>query len=584
MFKALQTIIIISFSHCLLSQNDLVSLNERLADARDSNNFVELARTYLQIGDFQAEKERNHELAFENYTRSLEHFKFIQDSVNYYKVQHRIANVFRLTEQFTEAEERYNQVIAYRQKVNDTKGLASVLLDNAILFGNDNDLENQGRYLNRIAKMNRELNDSVFYINYVFEKIRYLETLQEIDSAKMLSKQVFRWSQDLNHDYFLGKSLYFLGYYNNKERNYEDAIRYLNNSLLFIGKNALEPLKLDIYKLLASCYQTVGDYKKAYRFVSDYSSLNDSILHRQRIIAINNLTFKHKVRQKNRDLKLMEQDKEIAVERNAQQRRLLYVFGFGLALLATAIYFIVQFFRQRIQATRIINQQRDKIDKQRIKDLENDVKIRSMQSVIVGQEEERERIAKDLHDSLGGLLSAVKLQFEKVRTTQGRVFNLPEFENGQNLLDTAVEEVRTISRNLQPSSLKNMGLVAAINDLINRYVGETYPEIHFQHYNISKGLDTMVATSIYRIIQELLNNAIKYAKAKEIIIQLNQEDDEVVISFEDDGIGFDPKTVEKGMGLENIQSRVTYLKGDLQIESQKDIGTSYHIHVKVNEV
>ena len=155
------------------------------------------------------------------------------------------------------------------------------------------------------------------------------------------------------------------------------------------------------------------------------------------------------------------------------------------------------------------------------------MKMNSMRSVIAGQEIERERIAKDLHDSLGGLLSTIKLQFDNVRSKKQELAELKEYNHAHKLLDTAVDEVRTISRNLQPGSLHDLGLVSAIKDLINRFEGENCPEIDFQYYEMPDKIDKMISLSVYRIIQELLNNSLKHAQATEILIQINTEDNEL---------------------------------------------------------
>ena len=553
-------------------------LEEKLAKAREANDHEVLASTYLAIGEFEEKKYKNHEKAFESYKSAMVYFKLVQDSNAYHLTKQKLANNFRLTGQRLQALENYNEVIHYFKRTQQEKNLANAYLDVAILHANNNDLQPQGLYLDSIEQFEFIESDTLFNVLYNFERIRYYKSTQDLEEAKSLSKKTFELSEYLESDFYKGKALYYLGTLIS-DQNPEGALTHFEDGYNFIKKQSLEPLKLDLIKKLSEVHLKNNDYEQAYNFSNLYSELNDSILNEKRITAINNLTVKYETREKNNEIETLEKQTELVKNVNNQQRRALYVLGVGLFLLAITTYFIVQFFRQRIKATRIINKQRDKIDKQKIKDLENDVKISSMQSVIEGQELERERIAKDLHDSLGGLLSAIKLQFEKVRSDSN--FDGEDFNNAQALLDTAVDEVRSISRNLQPGSLNDMGLVAAINDLVNRYVGGAYPEIDFQHYNIPRDLDNMFATSIYRIIQELLNNAIKYANASEIIIQLNTEDDEIIISLEDDGVGFNTKSFEKGMGLENVQSRVKYLKGELQIDSQENIGTSYLIHVKM---
>jgi len=207
------------------------------------------------------------------------------------------------------------------------------------------------------------------------------------------------------------------------------------------------------------------------------------------------------------------------------------------------------------------------------------MKIESMHAMIEGQEAERERVAKDLHDSLGGLLSTVKLQFDSLENKLDGVSKFKNYQNANRLLDTACQEVRDIARNMQPSSLLNLGLVAAVRDLINRIDDPDQRTIDFQHYGLENKLENTVALTVYRLVQELLNNSIKHSKAKEILIQLTREENEFIIMVEDDGVGFDVEGVKKGMGTENILSRVNYLKGDLSVHSEKEKGTTTLITV-----
>ena len=144
-----------------------------------------------------------------------------------------------------------------------------------------------------------------------------------------------------------------------------------------------------------------------------------------------------------------------------------------------------------------------------------------------------------------------------------------------------MDEVRTISRNLQPGSLHNLGLVPAIKDLINRFEGEVYPDIDFQYYEMPEKIDKMISLSVYRIIQELVTNTLKHANATEILIQINTEVNELVIQYEDDGIDFDKDNLKRtGMGLENIKSRVNYMHGNIIIDSSKGEGMSVLIRIK----
>ena len=311
------------------------------------------------------------------------------------------------------------------------------------------------------------------------------------------------------------------------------------------------------------------------------NKLNDSILNFDRIKAINDLSIKHQADEKSKDIRVLEIENKSVLQKILLTRSALYFVAAGFFLVLVALYFIIRFYSEKIKVEKIMNEQQHEIDQQKIRELEDTMKISSMQSMIIGQEKERQRIAVDLHDSLGGLLSAVKLQFDNIRSKLNGHFHADQYQHATRLLDTAVEEVRNISRNLQPGALRELGLVSALKDLINRFEGEAYPDIFFQYYNIDEKLDDMTALSIYRIIQELINNSIKHAGADEILIQLTTEGDDIVIEYEDDGKGFDPEKLvtRKGMGVENIQSRINYLKGSLSFNSRENEGVSYLIRI-----
>ena len=127
-------------------------------------------------------------------------------------------------------------------------------------------------------------------------------------------------------------------------------------------------------------------------------------------------------------------------------------------------------------------------------------------------------------------------------------------------------------------------MIEAIKDMLNRYNREKGPEIIFQAYGFDgneKIIESSRALQVYRIVQELLNNSIKHSKGKEILVQLSLKEPDLEIIVEDDGIGYLPEAINKGMGLENIKSRIKYLKGELSINSRPNEGTSTLIQVPV---
>lgn len=202
------------------------------------------------------------------------------------------------------------------------------------------------------------------------------------------------------------------------------------------------------------------------------------------------------------------------------------------------------------------------------------IKIATLTAMLDGQEQERGRMARDLHDGLGGLLSSTKISLSQF-TNQIAPAHKQDMQNSLTQLDTAVEELRRIAHNLMPDLLNRYGLEEALQDYAVRMSNDQLDiVVQFLYYKNKLQKDKQLL--VYRIIQELVNNAIKHAEATQILIQIVEESSDYTITIEDDGKGFDLKEVKgnHSAGLHNIQSRVDFLKGTFQIHSEKEVGTS----------
>lgn len=565
------------------TSKDYRALNLQLEEARLKNSHEDLAQAYLELAEYEESQLFDSQKSFDNYTNSLTYYKLIGDTIRINKIQEKIAERQSSAGLYIEAKTNYDNLLKYYKSKDDKKSelrILSLLIDLTKMRG---DLEGQATYMNQAFRLNKEVNDSVYQINFLLDKSDYYKSFGELDSAIMTSLRAFYLSNDLAHKEYKSESLYNIGFINFLQNDFERAIKYLKSSLDFRAITPYDEGRRDIYNQLSACYNSGEDYENALLYKERYSALNDSILNKDRLESINKLQIRYQTLEKNKNIQQLENEKKYAQERNSRQRTAVYVLLAASLILLVLIYYIIQFYRQRINTSTIINEKNEEIAAQRIRELEDSVKIGSMKSMIEGEEKERERVAKDLHDSLGGLLSAIKLQFDSVRAKRADLKGVKEYNKANKLLDVAVTEVRTISQNMQPSALNKLGLVAAIRDLISRFDDEHYPEIDFQHYDVPDNLDPSVSLSIYRIIQELVNNSIKHARAEEILLQINVESNELVIQFEDDGLGFDNKKVVRGMGLDNINSRVKYLKGEMEMDSQPGHGTSYliRLHIEV---
>ncbi|MFM2327705.1 MAG: hypothetical protein RIR31_1907, partial [Bacteroidota bacterium] len=225
---------------------------------------------------------------------------------------------------------------------------------------------------------------------------------------------------------------------------------------------------------------------------------------------------------------------------------------------------------------------RQKIQQQKITELEKDKQLLAIDAMLKGQEEERSRIAKDLHDGLGGMLSGVKLSFVNMKENMVMdAESVSSFENSIMQLDNTIAELRKVAHNLMPEALVKFGLKNAILDFCNAMQISSKTKIIFEQMGTERQLSNTADLYIYRIVQELINNAIKHAAPNQILVQLTKTTEKILLTVEDDGRGFNTEQLQfsKGIGMKNIQQRVNYFKGKIDIASQPTEGTSVNIEL-----
>ena len=227
------------------------------------------------------------------------------------------------------------------------------------------------------------------------------------------------------------------------------------------------------------------------------------------------------------------------------------------------------------------------IERQKVEELLKNQELKSINAMIEGQEGERQRIARDLHDRLGSILSMVKVHFKSVEDhiEELKTSNKSQYEKANQLLDDACDEVRKISHNIASGVLTKFGLVPALEDLKGTLEESKKVKVEFIAHGLYDRLDNDVEIAIYRIIQELVSNILKHAEAENITIQIINREKDLHISVEDDGKGFDASKKEReGMGLKNVSTRVDSLDGELYIDSMIDKGTSVSISIPNKEI
>jgi len=337
------------------------------------------------------------------------------------------------------------------------------------------------------------------------------------------------------------------------------------------------------YKLMYEYFKETGNTGRSFGYLEKLNAVNDSIFKQKINIQNEKIAFEYEYKQKKLEDSLVFQAHINASEEKAiASRNRLYV---SLLLLLIAVLLAVIWYNRGklLQKQNIVAQQNFALQEQKIRELENEKQILASQAVLRGQEEERSRLARDLHDGLGGLLSGVKHSIINMKENIVISSSSVEvFEKSLNMIDTAMKELRRVAQNMMPEALAKFGLEEALKDYCASSSTSSFKVI-FQSFGNNLQIDNALEIIIYRIIQELVNNASKHSNATQVMVQLVKGDDWITLSVEDNGKGFNTDDLKdsQGAGWSNIKSRVEYLKGNIDLKSQEGTGTSVNIEVKI---
>ncbi|MFT4153198.1 histidine kinase [Parafilimonas sp.] len=320
------------------------------------------------------------------------------------------------------------------------------------------------------------------------------------------------------------------------------------------------------YGIQAYVYVAKGNYAEAFAAQHISDSIQQAVLNDEVVRSSADLEKKYETEKKEVQIKLQE-----------QQLNKTHIIN-GILIGSAAILLLILALVYRNYTIK------QKLQQQRITELETEKQLAATEAVLKGEEQERTRLAKDLHDGLGGMLSGIKYS---LNTMKGNLIMTPEnaqaFERSIDMLDSSIQEMRRVAHNMMPEALVKFGLDAALRDFCNEINQSGALSISYQSIGLDNTqLDQTIAITVFRIVQELINNILKHAAAKNAIVQLSRSNEQLAITVEDDGKGFDKEILKrtKGIGWGNIENRVEFLKGKLDIDASPNKGTSVLIEFK----
>jgi signal transduction histidine kinase len=315
-----------------------------------------------------------------------------------------------------------------------------------------------------------------------------------------------------------------------------------------------------------------GNFKQALNYMKELAQINDTILARNNRTHLNELEAKYHAEKNLLQISQLEAEKKIQDLSIRQKNFLNSMLLLGAVILLVIMLLLFRTYRQK-----------QTLQQRRIRELEMEKTLATTEAILKGEEQERTRLAKDLHDGLGGMLSGIKYSFSNMK---GNLIMTPEnhqaFARSMDMLDSSIMEMRRVAHNMMPEALVKFGLDTALRDYCNDFnlsgaIKAQYQSLGMEHVAIEQTM----AITIYRVVQELMTNTLKHAAARNALVQLAMVGNTLTITVEDDGKGFELESLSDthGIGWTSIRNRIDFLKGRLDVRSQPGKGTSVFIEV-----
>lgn len=349
----------------------------------------------------------------------------------------------------------------------------------------------------------------------------------------------------------------------------DSAIAYAQQTVKIVKEIKFMDLHQYALNQLSSLFRKKGDFKTSLQYLEEGIVVKDSIFNSTKSKQIQELTTQYETEKKEEEIKNLNQ-KAVIKDLELEQKNIYLIITIIALLIGILIgYLIIN--RRKLKAKTAL--QKEIIKQQDI----------ATKAVLDAEERERRRIATDLHDGVGQLLSAALMNLNGFISS----FSTPKenekvtLEKSLALVNESYDEMRSISHQMMPNALLKAGLATAIREFLSK-IDENQIKINLNISGFNERLEDQVETVLYRVIQECVNNVIKHAKASTLSIQLFKDEEGISLAIEDNGLGFNQNMVTEGIGVSNIKSRVLFLNGTVEYDSKPNKGTLVNIFIPIN--
>jgi signal transduction histidine kinase/Flp pilus assembly protein TadD len=474
-----------------------------------------------------------------------------------------IGLIYDAQRNYPKALEYYYRSLRIRQQLDDKQGIATSLINIGMVHFAQQHNNEARDYFTQALRISEEcgfkkgLSASLQNLGDVYRAQKEYQTAEDYFEKAL---QINQETEDMQG---MANAWHSMGLVNKEQGRSQQALDYFTKSEDMARELDNKELRCNNLFERSQVFAGMGNYQKAWQEMGAYVEMKDSLYSEESMIKLADMEVKYesdKKEQAIRDLSNEKELQEVKIERNYI---LFYMSGalFLLLLgLAIALFYMYRH-KQKVRRLTLVR--------------ESETTLRNM--VVETEEKERKRFAKDLHDGLGPLLSAVKIYVNELQddeTPEAEKSSMLKYVN--DLIDEAVRDTRTIANNLMPTMIADYGLVSALQAFCEKIQRSKVLSISFNANVLQTRLDATLEITLYRVLLELINNTIRHAAAKNIDIHILETIENVEISYKDDGCGFDVQAMlhspEAGLGLRNIMNRIASVDGRCEFRSEMGKG------------
>lgn len=540
-----------------------------------SKSLHHISLSLEQLGNFYFQNE-NYDKATPCYLNSLQIEEKLGNEKRIADLNDELGTIYFYQEIFEKSLDYHKKALNIYQNINDILGQAKALshlgslhssreycekrTEEQIKTDQQTALEFYDRSMNFYEKMQFQAGIVHLWGN-IGNAYRRMGQPEKALSFLEKALEYYRQTNDVEHNV---QTLRTIALTYNQLEKYDLALAYLKEAEEIAAMENITDGIQFLYETISQTYDNLKDYKNARDYYVKYMILRDSIYNNEKSHQIIELETKYQTEKKQSEIEKLTLFKK--------QRTLVnYIL---IAVLLLLVLFSYTYFRN-IRNKKIIADQQLEIKEKQLLEMEKEHQLNAARSVLKGEEIERRRFARDLHDGLGGMLSGLKINLS---TMKGNSIITAEqstaFENALNLIDKSIFELRRVAHNLMPETLNHYGLKTALSDFIAQLNQQISTKINFSFFGDDQRYEPQLELTVFRIAQELVNNALKHAEAQQIMVLLFAEKNRVCLQVNDNGLGFIVNSGPlKSGGLAGISNRVEALNGKLDIDSAPGKGT-----------